>query len=135
VARCRFPIATSDRYTDRDGQRQERTDWHNIVLWNKLAEIAGEYLKKGRQVFIEGSIRTRQYQDKSGETRYITEIVGRQMQMLGGPGGQRGVEETPPPEEPESTGISSRKEPSPRPAAEPEAAQETPPGDEDDLPF
>ena len=101
AARCRFSIATSEQYTDRDGQRQERTEWHNIVIWRKLAEIAGEYLKKGRTVYIEGRIQTRQWQDDSGQTRYITEIVANQMQMLGGGGGgNRGYGDAPPPEEP-----------------------------------
>ena len=101
TARCRFSIATSDQYTDRDGQRQERTEWHNVVLWSKLAEIAGEYLKKGRTVYIEGRIQTRQWQDDSGQTRYITEIVGNQMQMLGGGrSGGRGYDDAPPPDDP-----------------------------------
>lgn len=133
VARCRFSIATSEQYNDREGQRQERTEWHNIVFWNKLAEIAGEYLKKGRQVYVEGSIRTRQYQDQSGQTRYITEIIGRQMQMLGGPAGQRDTEGAPPPEAPESTGAPSRKQAGAR--EQPEAEQTAPAEEEDDLPF
>jgi len=129
VARCRFSIATSEQYTDKDGQKQERTEWHNIVIWNKLAEIAGEYLKKGRQVYVEGRIRTRQYQDQNGQTRYITEIVANAMQMLGG--GQRGVEEAPPPEEPETL---PRRQPQVR-AQSADLSQEAPAGEDDDLPF
>ena len=92
-----FSIATSESWTDRQsGDKQERTEWHNIVLFDKLAEIAAEYLRKGSQVYIEGSLRTRKWQDKEGKDRYTTEIVGRDMQMLGGrssPGGGSGASE------------------------------------------
>ena len=101
TARCRFSIATTEQFTDREGQRQERTEWHNIVLWGKLGEIAGEYLKKGRQVYIEGQIRTRQYEDRDGQQKWITEIVGREMQMLGGPRGGNDGDSVPPPGEEE----------------------------------
>lgn len=79
-------IATSDQWTDKaSGQKQERTEWHRITLFNRLGEIAGEYLKKGSQVYIEGSIRTDKYQDKNtGEDRYSTQIIARDMQLLGG---------------------------------------------------
>lgn len=83
-----FSIATSESWTDRQsGDKQERTEWHNVVLFDKLGEIAAEYLRKGSQVYIEGSLRTRKWQDKEGKDRYTTEIVGRDMQMLGGRGG------------------------------------------------
>lgn len=82
-----FSIATNRVYTDRDGQRQEQTEWHNIVAWGRLAEIAEQYLKKGNQVYIEGRIQTRSWEDQSGETRRTTEIVVQEMQMLGGPRG------------------------------------------------
>jgi single-strand DNA-binding protein len=86
-----FSIATSESWTDRQsGDKQERTEWHNIVLFEKLAEIAAEYLRKGSQVYIEGSLRTRKWQDKEGKDRYTTEIVGRDMQMLGGRSGPPG---------------------------------------------
>jgi len=86
-----FSIATSESWTDRQsGDKQERTEWHNIVLFDKLGEIAAEYLRKGSQVYIEGSLRTRKWQDKEGKDRYTTEIVGRDMQMLGGRGGAGG---------------------------------------------
>ena len=76
-------IATSDTWKDKSsGEAQERTEWHRIVLFNRLAEIAGEYLRKGSKVFIEGSLRTRKWQDNSGQDRYTTEIVAREMQML-----------------------------------------------------
>ena len=78
-------VATSESWKDKTtGQPQERVEWHRIVFFNKLAEIAGEYLKKGSQVYVEGSIRTRKWQDQSGADRYTTEIVGSEMQMLGG---------------------------------------------------
>lgn len=78
-------VATSESWKDKQtGQKQERTEWHRIVFFNRLAEIAGEYLKKGSQVYIEGSLRTRKWQDQSGQDRYTTEIVASEMQMLGG---------------------------------------------------
>ena len=83
-ALAKFPVATSERWTDQDGNRQERTEWHNVVVWGKQAETCGQYLAKGRQVFVEGSIRTRQYDDKDGNKRYITEIVARDVRFLGG---------------------------------------------------
>jgi single-strand DNA-binding protein len=83
-----FSIATSESWTDKSsGDKQERTEWHNIVMFEKLAEIAAEYLRKGSQVYVEGSLRTRKWQDKEGKDRYTTEIVARDMQMLGGRGG------------------------------------------------
>lgn len=80
-------IATSEQWTDKTtGQKQERVEWHNVTLFNRLGEIAGEYLKKGSQVYIEGSLRTDKYQDKkTGEDRYSTKIIARGMQLLGGP--------------------------------------------------
>ena len=84
VAVARFPIATSETFKDKSGQRQERTEWHNIVLWRGLAEVAEKYLRKGQAVFIEGKIRTNNYQDKDGIQRYSTEIVADNMTMLGG---------------------------------------------------
>jgi single-strand DNA-binding protein len=79
-----FRIATTDQWTDKQsGQRQERTEWHRIVAWGRLAEICGEYLHKGKQVYIEGSLQTREWEDKDGQKRYTTEIVAQAMQMLG----------------------------------------------------
>jgi len=78
-----FPLATSERFKDRNGEMQDRTEWHNIVAWRQLAEICGKYLHKGKQVYIEGKIQTRSYDDKDGNRRYITEIVADQMRMLG----------------------------------------------------
>ena len=78
-----FSIATTERYKDRDGNRQEKTEWHNIVAWRQLAEICGKFLHKGKQVYIEGKIQTRSYDDRDGNKKYITEVVADQMQMLG----------------------------------------------------
>ena len=84
-------IATTENWKDRtSGENQERTEWHRVALFGKLAEIAGEYLRKGSQVYIEGSLRTRKWQDKQGNERYSTEIIGNEMQMLGGRAGGGG---------------------------------------------
>lgn len=84
VAVCNFPVATTERYKDRDGNKQEKTEWHRIVMWQQLAEIAGEYLQKGRQVYLEGKLQTRKYHDQDGKDCYATEIVAEKMTMLGG---------------------------------------------------
>jgi single-strand DNA-binding protein len=82
-------LATSESWKDKNsGEKQERTEWHRVVFFNRLAEIAGEYLKKGSQVYIEGALRTRKWQDKDGQDKYTTEIVADEMQMLGGSGVQ-----------------------------------------------
>ena len=112
----RFPIATSEVWMDAEGQRQERTEWHNVVVWGKQAETCGQYLAKGRQVFVEGSIRSRSYDDKSGNKRYVTEIVAQRVRFLGGGGGGRVA--------PEAGG----------PVEEPAAGGDAPPMD-DDIPF
>jgi single-strand DNA-binding protein len=84
-------LATTESWKDKQtGEKQERTEWHNVVFYSRLAEIAGEYLKKGSQVYVEGSLRTRKWQDKSGNDRYTTEIIASEMQMLGGRGGSAG---------------------------------------------
>jgi single-strand DNA-binding protein len=80
-----FSIATTENWKDKSGVKQEKTEWHNIVMYRRLAEIAGEYLKKGRPVYIEGRLQTRKW-EKDGVTRYTTEIIGDQMQMLGSKG-------------------------------------------------
>ena len=80
---CKFPMAMSERWTDKDGQKQERVEWVNVVVFGKQAEPCGQYLAKGRQVYIEGSIRTRTY-DKDGQKHYMTEIVARDVKFLGG---------------------------------------------------
>ena len=81
---CNFSIATTDSWKDKAGERQEKTEWHNIVMYRRLAEIAGEYLKKGRPVYLEGRLQIRKWQTKEGQDRYTTEIIVDSMQMLGG---------------------------------------------------
>ena len=85
-----FSIATSETYKNKQGERVTNTEWHNIVLWTPLAEIAEKYLKKGNQVYIEGKLTSRSYEDKEGVTKYITEVVGREMTLLGGPRSDEG---------------------------------------------
>jgi single-strand DNA-binding protein len=116
---ARFSVATTERWTDPQGQRQERTEWHNIVVWGKQAETCGQYLSKGRQVFVEGSIRSRSYDDKDGNKRYITEIVARDVRFLGGGGG--GAART------QDTSFVA-------PAAD-DPGTAAPPSGEDDIPF
>lgn len=123
-------IATSESWKDKQtGQPQERTEWHRVVFFNRLAEIAGEYLRKGSKVYVEGSLRTRKWQDKEGQDRYTTEIVGNEMQMLdsrgAGQGGQAGDDYAQSP--PRSTGA---------PQAAGAAAPVADPGSfDDDIPF
>ena len=90
TAVCNFSVATTETYKDRDGNQVENTEWHRVVAWARLAEICGEYLKKGRQVYIEGQIQTRSWEDQDGNTKYTTEIKAREMQMLGGRDGGGG---------------------------------------------
>lgn len=78
-----FTLATGEKYKDRNGELQEKTEWHNIVAWRNLADICEKYIRKGMQVYIEGRIRTRSWQDKDGNTRYTTEIMADNLQMLG----------------------------------------------------
>ena len=85
TAVANFTMATTDRWTDPGGEKKERTEWHRIVVWGKQAEIAGEYLKKGRQVYVEGSLQTREWTDREGNKRYTTEIRAQRFQMLGRP--------------------------------------------------
>ena len=108
-------IATTESFKDREtGQQTERTEWHSVAMFGRLAEVAGEYLRKGSQVYIEGRIRTRKWQDKQGQDRYSTEIIADQMQMLGGKGGGMGGGA--------DAGASDRPAPAKaRTAAEPEA--------------
>ncbi len=111
-----FSLATSEVYQNQEGQRQENTTWHNIVCWGKTAELAKEYLRKGREVYLEGRISNRSYDDKDGNKRYISEVVVQNLKFLGSrqqgePGGA----------------ADDAAEPSPSPAASG--------GDEDDLPF
>jgi single-strand DNA-binding protein len=82
-----FNLATTESWTDRKGESQERTEWHRIVMWRRLAEIAGQYLKKGKRIYLEGKLQTRTWEDQKGQRRYITEIVASSMEMLDSPAG------------------------------------------------
>ena len=119
-------IATSENWKDKQsGEQKERTEWHNVVLFNRLGEIAGEYLRKGSQVYIEGSIRTRKWQDKEGRDRYTTEIVASEMQMMGGRGGGGGGGA--------GTGAYEARERAP--VSEPVSSGASAEGFDDDIPF
>jgi single-strand DNA-binding protein len=110
-------VATTERWTDKSGQKQESTEWHRVVAFGKLAEIVGQYYTKGKMVYVEGGIRTRQWQDQSGQKRYSTEIVAQTLRLLGGRGERPAddVAATVPAEEP--------------------AAGDFGPGPDDDIPF
>ena len=85
TAVCNFSIATSEKYTDKNsGQKQEKTEWHRVVVWGKLAELCNQYLKKGRQAFVEGKLQTRSWDDKDGNKKYTTEINAQTVQFIGG---------------------------------------------------
>jgi single-strand DNA-binding protein len=102
-----FSLATSEKFKNKSGEWEERTEWHNIILWGRLAEIAGEYLSKGKTVYIEGRLQTRKWQDKDGKDRYTTEIVGEKMQMLSRKEGSNREE---PGQSQESPGFSEEEE-------------------------
>lgn len=89
-----FNVATNESWTDKQGQKQEKTEWHRIVVWGKLAELCGQYLSKGRQVFVEGRLQTREWQDKEGGKRYTTEVVVQNVQFLGGGSAERGASQS-----------------------------------------
>jgi len=91
-------VATSESWKDKNGEKQERTEWHNVTFYRRLAEIVSEYLVKGSSVYIEGKLQTRKWEDKSGNTRYTTEIIANDMKMLGKPGGSKPNQETNQPE-------------------------------------
>ena len=121
-------IATSESWKDKQsGESKERTEWHNIVFFNRLGEIAGEYLKKGSQIYVEGSLRTRKWQDKSGQDRYTTEIVANEMQMLGS---RSGGGDSYAPAQAQSRPASNQQQPASQPA--PAMVEE---GFDDDIPF
>lgn len=84
AAVCNFSMATSENWNDRNGQKQERTEWHRIVVWGKIAELCNQYLSKGRQAFVEGKLQTRSWDDKQGQKRYTTEINATTVQFIGG---------------------------------------------------
>ena len=89
-----FPLATTESYKNRNGERTEHTEWHNIVLWRGLADVSERFLKKGNSVYIEGKLRTRSWEDQQGNKRYITEVIADNMTMLGGRRDDNGVTET-----------------------------------------
>ncbi len=116
---CNLSIATTESWTDRQSnEKVERTEWQRVVMFKRLAEISGEYLRKGSQVYIEGKLKTRKWQDKSGNDRYTTEIEAREMQMLGGRGGNAGMSAPPAQSAPQSA-----------------PAQDSGPAIDDDIPF
>jgi len=120
-------VATSESWKDKQsGETKERTEWHNVALFGRLGEIAAEYLRKGSQVYIEGSLRTRKWQDKEGKDRYTTEIVANDMQMIGGRGGSGGAS---------GGGESRERYGAPEPAPAPAAAASGPGDFDDDVPF
>lgn len=104
TAVCNFRIATTEKFTDRQGNRQERTEWHRVVVWRKLAEICGQYLSKGKQVYIEGKIRNETW-EKDGVKQYSYKIEADTMQMLGGLGPGNRVQEAEPPFAPPEGGV------------------------------
>ena len=115
-------LATTDSWKDKQsGEKQERTEWHNVVFYSRLAEIVGEYLKKGSQVYVEGRLQTRKWQDKSGNDRYTTEIIASDMQMLGSRGG--------------SAGFSGDRAQAPQPAAAASSGGGSSADFDDDIPF
>ncbi|MBL4635401.1 MAG: single-stranded DNA-binding protein [Kofleriaceae bacterium] len=103
VSVCEFSVATNETWKGKDGQTQDRTEWHKIIIWGKLGENCSKFLSKGRQVYVEGRLQTRSWEDKEGNKRYTTEIVARDIQFLGGGGGGNradgGQEGPPPPKE------------------------------------
>jgi single-strand DNA-binding protein len=129
-------LATSESWKDKQtGQPQERTEWHRVVFFNRLAEVAAEYLKKGSKVYVEGSIRTRKWQDQSGQDRYTTEIVGSEMQMLDSRGGAGGAGEYDQGGYPEASGDYGQSSGSASMSSAPQS-QNAPIGDiDDDIPF
>jgi single-strand DNA-binding protein len=88
---CNFSVATTESWTDKSGQKQEKTEWHRIVVWGKLAELCNQYLSKGRQAFLEGRLQTRSWDDKDGNKKYTTEILASTVQFIGGPSAGAGA--------------------------------------------
>ena len=126
---CNIRVATTDTWKDKaSGERKEATEWHRVSFYGKLAEIAGQYLKKGSQVYIEGSLRTRKWQDKDGQDRYTTEVEASEMKMLGGtPSGTPGTDQR------DRRGGDDAGEPRPRPSSRGDTGNVL--DDDDDIPF
>lgn len=117
-----LPLATTDKWKDKDGNPQERTEWHRVTFFGRQAEVAGEYLKKGSQIYVEGSLTTRKWTDKDGNERYTTEIRADRMQMLGGRGQN-------------SDGEAAPAQPQPQPQRQAQSKQPDFADFEDDVPF
>lgn len=147
-----FNVATSETFNDKNGERQERTEWHRVVAWAKLAELCGEYLRKGRQAYIEGRLQTRQWDDKDGNKRYTTEIVAQTVQFLGGRGDNAGAPRADdghaPAPAPRQQAAPQQRPPQPQQQAQPQPQQPRaasgggdqfnygpPPLSDDDIPF
>jgi single-strand DNA-binding protein len=133
---CKFSLATSEVYKNKDGEKITNTEWHNIVLWRGLAEIAEKYVKKGSQIYIEGRIRTRSYTDQDNNTRYVTEIIGDSMQLLGKRGDGSSQESSATPQS--SSSQTAASESFQNPAKPPDIVEDSlsgTQGDKDDLPF
>jgi single-strand DNA-binding protein len=122
-----FTIATNESWNDKSGQKQERTEWHRIVVWGKLAELCGQYLSKGRQCYVEGRLQTREWNDKEGKKNYTTEIVAQTVQFLGGKGEGAGAGR--------QNGASDDFGPPPPGMDDAGGPQGGPQGVEDDIPF
>lgn len=127
AAVANFSVATNESWTDKSGQKQERTEWHKVVVWGKLAELCSQYLTKGRQAYIEGRLQTRQWQDKDGQTKYTTEVQAQTVQFLGG-GAGAGAERGRGDEMGQEMGFGA-------PAGRPGGQQAEPTFTEDDIPF
>ncbi len=132
AAVANFSVATNESWTDKSGQKQEKTEWHRIVVWGKLAELCNQYLTKGRQVYVEGRMQTRQWQDKDNQTKYTTEVQAQTVQFLGGPSASAGVSRDEA-EMPGSMGIGQSS--SGGAVARPQTQMAEPTFTEDDIPF
>ncbi len=133
-------LATSETWKDKSGEKQEKTEWHNLVFYRRLAEIAGEYLKKGSMIYVEGKLQTRKYTDKAGVEKYSTEIIVNEMTMLGGKAGGAGSFEVVENQREAAASAPARAAPAARPAAAPAAARPAPAKSnfdnfDDDIPF
>ena len=127
AAVANFSMATNESWNDKNGQKQERTEWHRVVVWGKLAQLCGEYLSKGRQCYVEGRMQTRQWQDKEGQTKYTTEVIANSIQFLGA-GGERSAGASAAP----ATGVSNAGQPKDEFA---QVRMEEPSFTEEDIPF
>jgi len=105
VAVCTFSMATSEKYKDKEGEKKTVTEWHNIVLWRGLAEVAGKYLKKGSKIYVEGKLATRSWEDENGVKKYTTEIIGKEITMLDSKGSSDAGPQAPLPEGEDETDL------------------------------